>query len=103
MSNCIFCKIITGEFPSATAYEDEYFKVIMDISPAAKGHMIILPKKHSTNLLDVEEDTATKALVVAQKVANAMQAELGCDGINLLQNNGKVLRMNYVLYHTTMN
>lgn len=87
--NCIFCKITTGEIPSATIYEDQYFRVIMDISPAAKGHAIILPKKHSANLLEVDDDTASKALIIARKVAKAMKEELGCDGINLLQNNGE--------------
>ncbi len=89
MSNCIFCKIIAGEIPSATVYEDEEFKAIMDISPAAKGHIVLLPKKHSTNLLDVEDDIASKALLVARQLTNAMQKELSCDGINLLQNNGE--------------
>ncbi|MDF2943170.1 MAG: hypothetical protein K0S01_2028 [Herbinix sp.] len=88
-NNCIFCKIIAGEIPSATVYEDEDFKVIMDIFPAAHGHTIILPKKHSVNLFELEQDTAAKALVVARKVAIAMQAELNCEGINLLQNNGE--------------
>lgn len=90
MSNCIFCKIIAGEIPSATVYEDEEFKAIMDINPAAKGHIILVPKKHSTNLLDVEDDIASKALLVARQLVNAMQKELSCDGINLLQNNGEV-------------
>ena len=89
MSNCIFCKIIAGEIPSATVYEDEEFKAIMDISPAAKGHIVLLPKKHSKNLLDVEDDIASKALLVARQLTNAMQKELSCDGINLLQNNGE--------------
>jgi histidine triad (HIT) family protein len=88
-NNCIFCKIIAGEIPSATVYEDEDFKVIMDISPAAQGHTIILPKKHSGNLFELDIDTASKALVVARKVAIAMEQELKCDGINLLQNNGE--------------
>lgn len=87
--NCIFCKIIAGVIPSATVYEDEDFKVIMDIAPAAKGHVIILPKKHSANLFELEDATAAKALMVARKVATTMRAELNCDGINLLQNNGE--------------
>jgi histidine triad (HIT) family protein len=87
--NCIFCKIIAGEIPSATVYEDEDFKAIMDISPAAKGHMILLPKKHSANLLELDDETAKKALLVTRKLAKALKEELGCDGINLLQNNGE--------------
>jgi histidine triad (HIT) family protein len=97
--NCIFCKIIAEEIPSATVYEDDDFKVIMDIFPAAKGHTIILPKKHSTNLFELDEDTATKALMVARKVASAMQAELNCEGINLLQNNGEVAGQTIFHFH----
>jgi histidine triad (HIT) family protein len=89
LSNCIFCKIIKGDIPSATVYEDEYFKAIMDISPAAKGHIIILPKQHSDNLLELDADSASRALLVAQKIARAQMEELKCDGVNLLQNNGE--------------
>lgn len=89
MDNCIFCKIISGDIPSSVLYEDEAFKVIMDISPAAKGHAIIIPKKHFANLFELEDDFANKLLIVAKKVAKAMNKELECDGINLLQNNGE--------------
>jgi histidine triad (HIT) family protein len=89
MDNCIFCRIIGGEIPSSTVYEDDDFKVIMDISPAAKGHTIILTKKHFANLLELEDKVAEKGLIVAKKVATAMKEQLGCDGINLLQNNGE--------------
>ncbi|MBB2184683.1 HIT family protein [Lachnospiraceae bacterium MD1] len=98
-SSCIFCKIIAGEIPSATIYEDGDFKVIMDISPAAKGHAIILPKKHSANLFDLDNETAEKALLVARKVAVAMQTELNCDGINLLQNNGEAAGQTVFHFH----
>lgn len=89
MTNCIFCRIASGEIPSSVIYEDEDFKVIMDIAPAAKGHAIILTKKHFANLFELEEDVAGKVLSVAKKVAAAMKEELCCDGINLLQNNGE--------------
>lgn len=89
MDNCIFCKIIAGDIPSSAIYEDEDFKVIMDISPASKGHAIILSKKHFDNLFELEDDVAKKVLIVARKVAAAMKEELNCDGINLLQNNGE--------------
>lgn len=88
-SNCIFCRIAGGEIPSAAVYEDEYFKAIMDIAPAAKGHILILPKKHSDNLLELDSESAARLLAVAQKIAKAQMEELKCDGINLLQNNGE--------------
>ncbi len=97
--NCIFCKIIAGEIPSAVIYEDEYFKAIMDISPAAKGHTVILSKRHAVNLFELDEDTAVKALPVARKIAKAIQAELHCDGMNLLQNNGEAAGQTIFHFH----
>lgn len=89
MNNCIFCKIVSGDIPSSVIYEDEDFKAIMDISPASRGHAIILSKKHFENLFELEDDVAGKVLIVARKIALAMKEELKCDGINLLQNNGE--------------
>jgi histidine triad (HIT) family protein len=97
--NCIFCRIIAGEIPSATVYEDEDFKAIMDISPAAKGHTIILSKRHAANLFDLDDETAANALLLARKLANAIQAELHCDGMNLLQNNGEAAGQTVFHFH----
>jgi len=99
MSNCIFCKIINGEIPSATVYEDEYFKAILDISPAAKGHVLILPKHHSDDLLELDSDSAARVLMVAQKIAKAQMEELKCDGINMLQNNGEAAGQTVKHFH----
>ncbi len=88
MDSCIFCKIVNGEIPSSTIYEDENVKVILDISPAAKGHAILLVKEHVANIFELKEDLAAKIFAVVPKVAAAMKAELGCDGMNILQNNG---------------
>ena len=65
--NCIFCKIAAGEIPSATLYEDEDFRVILDLGPASKGHALILPKEHYRNLFDLNDELAAKALVLAKK------------------------------------
>ena len=97
--NCIFCKIIEGKIPSDTIYEDADFKVIMDISPANRGHAILLAKKHCENLFALEEGIAAKALPVAKKVALAMKEELGFDGLNLLQNNGEVSGQTVLHFH----
>lgn len=89
-NNCIFCKIAAGEIPSATVYEDDLFRVIMDISPASKGHAIILPKHHASDIFSLPEEEASKVFIVARKVATAMKEVLHCDGVNVLQNNGEV-------------
>lgn len=97
--DCIFCKIIAGEIPSATVYEDEDFMAILDIFPAAKGHVIILPKKHMANLYELDDETAGKAFLVARKVAGAMKEELDFDGLNLLQNNGEAAGQTIFHFH----
>lgn len=88
-SNCIFCKIANGEIPSKTLYEDDSFRVILDISPASKGHAIILPKNHAANLYELPDEDAAKIMIVAKKVAAVLKDTLHCDGLNVLQNNGE--------------
>lgn len=99
MSDCIFCKIIAGDIPSTTVYEDSDFKAIMDISPAAKGHVIILAKKHYANLFELDNEVASKALSVARKIAKAQMEEFHCDGVNLLQNNGEAAGQTIFHFH----
>ncbi len=98
-NNCIFCKIIGNEISSVTLYEDDDFKVIMDISPAVKGHAVLIPKKHIANIFEMDEDTASKIFVIAAKVAKAMQEELKCDGLNILQNNGDAAGQTVFHFH----
>jgi histidine triad (HIT) family protein len=88
--NCIFCKINKGEIPSTTIYEDEDFKVILDINPASKGHAVILPKNHAADIFELGEEDGAKIFPVAKKCATAMKKVLHCDGINILQNNGEI-------------
>lgn len=97
--NCIFCKIAHGEIPSATLYEDDDFRVILDLMPASKGHALILPKAHAENLYELEDDVATKVLLVAKKVMSKMTEILGCDGYNVLQNNGASAGQTVFHYH----
>ena len=81
--NCIFCKIANGEIPSATLYEDEDFRVILDLGPATKGHALILPKNHFANLFEIPEDMDAKAFILAKKIAKKMKDVFGCDGVNI--------------------
>ena len=89
MSYCIFCKIANGEIPSATLYEDEDFRVILDLGPASKGHALILPKAHAANIYEISDDMAAKAMILAKKMATKMTEALKCDGFNIVQNNGE--------------
>lgn len=86
--DCIFCKIANGEIPSATLYEDERFRVILDLGPASKGHALILPKEHYPNLYELPDELAEKAILLAKKVIVKMTKALDCDGFNVVQNNG---------------
>ena len=89
MENCIFCKIANGEIPAATLYEDEDFRVILDLGPASKGHALILPKEHYANIYEIPEELAGKAMILAKKMANVLTRALKCDGFNIVQNNGE--------------
>ena len=89
MSDCIFCKIANSEIPSATLYEDEDFRVILDLGPASKGHALILPKAHAANIYEISDDMAAKAMILAKKMATKMTEALKCDGFNIVQNNGE--------------
>ena len=87
--SCIFCKIANGEIPSATVYEDEDFRVILDLGPASKGHALILPKNHFKDVCGLDQETAGKVLTLGAKIGTAMKKSLGCAGFNLVQNNGE--------------
>ena len=89
MSNCIFCSIVDGSIPSYEVYQDEYFKVIMDRYPCAKGHVLIMPKRHVADIYGLNAEEAAALIPLAQRVAEKIRDVLGMDGLNLLQNNGK--------------
>ena len=97
--NCIFCKIANGEIPSKTLFEDDDFRVILDLGPAAKGHALILPKDHYANLYELPEEMASKVMLLAKKMAMQMTDKLKCDGFNLVQNNGEVAGQTVFHFH----
>ena len=98
-ANCIFCKIIAGEIPSNTIYEDEDFKVILDVSPASKVHALILPKEHYADIYEIDEKTAGNAMKLAKKLAIHMTKVLSCDGFNILQNNHEIAGQTVFHFH----
>lgn len=97
--NCIFCKIANGEIPAATLYEDEDFRVILDLGPASKGHALILPKQHAADLFELPYEVAAKVLPLAKTIAARLKEGLGADGINLVQNNGKAAGQTVFHFH----
>ena len=99
MDNCIFCKIAQGDIPSNTIYEDDSFRVILDNGPATKGHALVLPKEHYADLFEIPEDVLAGASKVAKKVAGNLKDKLGCDGLNLIQNNGEAAGQTVMHFH----
>ena len=97
--NCIFCKIANGEIPSATLYEDEDFRVILDLGPASKGHALILPKAHAADIYELPDETAGKAMILAKHMAARLRDGLNCDGFNIVQNNGEIAGQTVFHFH----
>lgn len=97
--DCIFCKLANGDIPTNTIYEDEDFRVILDAAPATKGHALILPKNHFANIYELDDETAAKVFVLAKKMATSMTEKLGCDGFNLVQNNGELAGQTVFHFH----
>ncbi len=97
--DCIFCKLANGIIPTNAIYEDEDFKVILDAAPASKGHALILPKEHYANIYEISDETAAKVLPLAKKLATHMTKKLGCDGFNVVQNNGEVAGQTVFHFH----
>lgn len=87
--DCIFCKIANGDVPSYTLFEDNDFRIILDIGPATKGHALLIPKEHAENLYDLPDNLASRVLVLAKKMMEKITDKLSCDGFNLVQNNGE--------------
>lgn len=88
MNDCVFCKIIKGEIPSRTVYEDELIKIIMNINPSTDGHLLVLPKEHVVNLMDTSNEIITHALdIVRNTIYPLLKEKLHCEGLTLAQNN----------------
>ncbi|MGL5435909.1 MAG: HIT family protein [Lachnospiraceae bacterium] len=87
-NDCIFCKIANGDIPAATVYEDQDCRVILDMSPASRGHALILPKQHFKDLSDADPNVTARILPLAGRVGTAMKKGLGAAGFNVVSNNG---------------
>ena len=97
--NCIFCKLANKDIPTNIIYEDEKFTVILDASPATKGHALILPKNHAANIYELPDEDAADIFVLAKKLATKMTEILHCDGFNIVQNNGECAGQTVFHFH----
>lgn len=97
--NCIFCKLANGDIPTNTIFEDEDFRVFLDAGPATKGHALVVPKDHYADVYEIDAEILGKAAKVAQKVIKHATEVLGCEGYNIVQNNGEVAGQTVFHFH----
>lgn len=98
-NDCVFCKIISGEYSSKTIYEDDKFKVFFDLGPATRGHALIVPKEHCENVFELDDDLASEVFVLAKRLATVMKSAFKADGFNIVQNNGKLAGQSVFHFH----
>ncbi len=98
MNDCLFCKIVSGEIPCNKIYEDENFLAFLDINPVNKGHILVIPKKHSKNILEIDSKTIENLIVVVKKLSKKIKKTLKADGINIIINNE--LEAGQIIFHT---
>lgn len=97
--DCIFCKIINGDIPSYTIYEDDFVKCFLDINPDSNGHTLIIPKKHYVCLDDIDNDTLIHIMKIARNLKKELEEKLNIDGLTLIQNNGDVQEVKHYHLH----
>jgi histidine triad (HIT) family protein len=99
MGDCIFCKIINGEIPSAKVFENEHVYAFLDISQVTKGHTLVVPKVHKENIYELTPEIASKVFEVIPQIANSIKNKFQPEGLNLLNNNGEKAGQSVFHYH----
>lgn len=97
--DCIFCKIINGEIPSAKVYEDEEVYAFLDISQVTKGHTLVIPKQHTKNIYETPPEVARELFERVPKIANAIKKAYEPKGMNILNNNEKAAEQSVFHLH----
>ena len=87
-ADCIFCKIVAGDIPSTRVFEDERTIAFMDINPGTRGHLLVIPRAHSADLLEVAEEDLAACARTAQVMAQRIKERLDADGVNLVNSCG---------------
>jgi histidine triad (HIT) family protein len=101
MNDCIFCKIVNGEIPAKKVFEDSSVLAFLDINPANPGHTLVIPKKHSEDITTISEPDLFKSIDVVKKVASKLKEKMRVEGVNIVQNNGRVAGqlVNHIHFH----
>lgn len=97
--DCLFCKIVNGEIPSYTLYEDEYVKCYLDINPISTSHCLIIPKKHFKDIYDIESEYLLKINECAKNIIKLIDEKFKPDGYRLVQNNGNLQEVKHYHLH----
>lgn len=97
--DCIFCKIVNGEIPSYTIFEDDIVKVFLDVNPDSNGHLLIISKKHFLGLKEIDNNTLIHIMEIARNMENLLKNKLNIDGLTLIQNNGCVQEVKHYHLH----
>ena len=99
--DCLFCKIINGDIPSKTVYEDDLFKVFLDINPSTNGDMLIVPKKHYENIYDLDDTLVPEIHKLIKVLYNMIKEKLGAEGLTIVQNNEYGQEIKHYHVHVT--
>jgi histidine triad (HIT) family protein len=86
--DCLFCKIVAGEIPGTRVAEDERTVAFMDINPATRGHLLVVPREHARDLLEIDDEDLAACAAAARRLAKRVSERLGADGVNLLNSCG---------------
>ena len=97
--DCLFCKIVAGELPATIVAEDERTVAFMDINPATRGHVLVVPRAHSTDLLEIDQADLAATAAMAQRIARRQKERLGADGVNLLNSCGQAAWQTVFHFH----
>jgi histidine triad (HIT) family protein len=97
--DCLFCKIVAGEIPATRVHEDERTIAFMDINPATRGHLLVVPREHYRDLMEIDPEDLAAVAKAAQKVAKTMGERLGSDGVNLLNSCGRAAWQTVFHFH----
>jgi histidine triad (HIT) family protein len=97
--DCIFCKILAGELPAHTVQEDEHTVAFLDINPWTRGHAVVIPRRHSRDLLQIPDDDLAHVAAAARRLAARMDDRLGCDGVNVLNSCGSAAWQTIFHFH----
>jgi histidine triad (HIT) family protein len=99
MEDCLFCKIIKGDIPSYTIYEDDLCKVFLDINPTVNGHLLIVSKNHVINILDLDEETLLHIHKISKKMYSLLEEKLNITGLTMLHNSGSAQQIKHFHLH----